>query len=171
MVKTRDLFKKIRDTKGIFHAKMGLIKERNGKDPDLHTGFSRARSGGLVFPSLSEFSTVYCDPHSQRLRPPPGDLPNPGVEPRSLPLQADSLPSEPLGEPKNTGVGRLLLLQGNLPTQELNWGLLHCIFSCCEQGLLFFVVCGLLIVATSCRVLVLGMWASCCGVQALGVRA
>ena len=44
-------------------------------------------------------------------------------------------------------------------------------FSCCEQGLLFFVVCGLLIVATSCRVLVLGMWASCCGVQALGVRA
>ena len=29
------------------------------------TGFSRGRSGGLVFPSLSEFSTVYCDPHSQ----------------------------------------------------------------------------------------------------------
>ena len=26
-------------------------------------GFSRGRSGGLVFPSLSEFSTVYCDPH------------------------------------------------------------------------------------------------------------
>ena len=35
--------------------------------PDLHTGFSRGRSGGLVFPSLSEFSTVYCDPHSQSL--------------------------------------------------------------------------------------------------------
>ena len=32
MGKTRDLFKKIRDTKGIFHAKMGLIKERNGMD-------------------------------------------------------------------------------------------------------------------------------------------
>ena len=31
--------------------------------PDLHTGFSRGRSGGLVFPSLEEFSTVYCDPH------------------------------------------------------------------------------------------------------------
>jgi len=30
--------------------------------PDLHTGFSRGRAGGLVFPSLSEFSTVYCDP-------------------------------------------------------------------------------------------------------------
>ena len=35
--------------------------------PDLYTDFSRGRSGGLVFPSLSEFSTVYCDPHSQRL--------------------------------------------------------------------------------------------------------
>ena len=32
--------------------------------PDLHTDFSRGRSGGLVFPSLSEFSTVYYDPHS-----------------------------------------------------------------------------------------------------------
>ena len=32
MGKTRELFKKIRDTKGIFHAKMGTIKERNGKD-------------------------------------------------------------------------------------------------------------------------------------------
>ena len=32
MGKTRDLLKKIRDTKGIFHAKMGLIKDRNGMD-------------------------------------------------------------------------------------------------------------------------------------------
>ena len=32
MGKTRDLFKKIRDTKGIFHAKIGFIKERNGMD-------------------------------------------------------------------------------------------------------------------------------------------
>ena len=32
MVKTRDLFKKIRDTKGIFHAKMGSIKDKNGMD-------------------------------------------------------------------------------------------------------------------------------------------
>ena len=30
MRKTRDLFKKIRDTKGIFHAKVGTIKDRNG---------------------------------------------------------------------------------------------------------------------------------------------
>ena len=32
MRKTRDLFKKIRDTKGVFHAKMGTIKDRNGTD-------------------------------------------------------------------------------------------------------------------------------------------
>ena len=32
MGNTRDLFKKIRDTKGIFHAKMETIKERNGKE-------------------------------------------------------------------------------------------------------------------------------------------
>ena len=32
MGKTRDLFKKIRDTKGTFHAKMGSIKDRNGLD-------------------------------------------------------------------------------------------------------------------------------------------
>ena len=30
--KTRELFKKIRDTKGTFHAKMGIIKDRNGMD-------------------------------------------------------------------------------------------------------------------------------------------
>ena len=33
MRKTRDLFKKIRNTKGTFHAKMGTIKDRNGMDP------------------------------------------------------------------------------------------------------------------------------------------
>ena len=32
MGKTRDLFKKIRDTKGTFHAKMGSLKDRNGRD-------------------------------------------------------------------------------------------------------------------------------------------
>ena len=32
MGKTRDVFKKIRDTRGTFHAKMGTIKDRNGKD-------------------------------------------------------------------------------------------------------------------------------------------
>ena len=58
--------------------------------------------------------------------PPPGDLPNPWIEPRSPALQVDSLPSEPPEKPKNTGVGSLLLLQGIFPTQELNRGSLHC---------------------------------------------
>ena len=35
MGKTRDLFKKIRDTKGTFHGKMGTIKDRNGMEPFL----------------------------------------------------------------------------------------------------------------------------------------
>ena len=48
----------------------------------LSMGFSRQEYwSGLPFPS-------------------PGDLPNPGIEPRSPALQADSLPSEPPGKPK-----------------------------------------------------------------------
>ena len=55
-----------------------------------------------------------------------GDCPSPGIEPRSPILQVDSLPAEPPGKPKNTGVGILSLLQGIFLTQELNWGLLNC---------------------------------------------
>ena len=50
----------------------------------------------------------------------------PGIEPRSPTLQADSLPSEPPEKPKNTGVGSLSVFQEIFPTQELNWSLLHC---------------------------------------------
>ena len=57
--------------------------------------------------------------------PSPGDLPNPGIEPRSPTLQAGSLPTGPQGKLKNTGVGTLSLLQ-IFPTQESNRGLLHC---------------------------------------------
>ena len=71
-------------------------------------GFSRQECwSGLPFPSL-------------------GDLPNPGIKPRSPTLQVDSLPSEPPGKPRKAGVGSLSLLQGNFPTQKLNRGLLHC---------------------------------------------
>ena len=55
-----------------------------------------------------------------------GDLPNPGIEPRSPALRADSLPAESQGKPKSTGVGSLSLLQWIFPTQESNQGLLHC---------------------------------------------
>ena len=55
-----------------------------------------------------------------------GGLPNPGIELTSLKLQADSSLSEPSGKAKNTGVGSLSLLQGIIPTQKSNRGLLHC---------------------------------------------
>ena len=58
--------------------------------------------------------------------PSPGYLPNPGIEPRSPAMQADSLPAEPQGKPKNTGVDSLSLLQQIFLIQELNRGLLHC---------------------------------------------
>ena len=58
--------------------------------------------------------------------PSPGHLPNAGIEPRSPTLQADSLPAEPPGKPKNTGVGSLPFLQGIFLIQKLNQGLLHC---------------------------------------------
>ena len=60
------------------------------------------------------------------LFPSPGELPNPGTEPRSPALQEDSLPAKPQGKLKNAGVGSLSLLRGIFPTQESNWGLLHC---------------------------------------------
>ena len=51
-----------------------------------------------------------------------GDLPNPGIEPRSPALQADSLPAEPQGKPKNTGVGSLSLSPVDLPDQAIELG-------------------------------------------------
>ena len=54
------------------------------------------------------------------------DLPKPGIEPQSPTLQADSLPTEPQGKPKNTRVGSLSLLQGIFPTQGSNPGFPHC---------------------------------------------
>ena len=47
-------------------------------------------------------------------------------------MQADSLLAEPPGEPKNTGVGSLPLLQGIFLTQESNQGLLHCRWIPCQ---------------------------------------
>ena len=55
-----------------------------------------------------------------------GNLPNPGIKPRALTLQADFLSSEPPGKPMNIGVGSLSLLQGIFLTQESNWSLLYC---------------------------------------------
>ena len=54
------------------------------------------------------------------------DLPNPGIEPKFPALQADSLPAEPQGKHKSTGVGSLSLPQWIFQTQESNRSLLHC---------------------------------------------
>ena len=56
----------------------------------------------------------------------PAGFTNPGTEPRSPALKMDSLPAEPQGKPKNTGVGRLSLLQWIFLTQESNPDLLLC---------------------------------------------
>ena len=58
--------------------------------------------------------------------PSPGDLRNPGIEPRSPALQEVSLQSGPPEKPKNARVGSLSRLQRIFPTHESNWGLLLC---------------------------------------------
>ena len=58
--------------------------------------------------------------------PLPGDLPNPGFEPRSPICQVDSLLTEPPGKPKNIEVGSLSLLQGIFLTHRSNQDLLRC---------------------------------------------
>jgi len=56
MGKTRDLFKKIRDTKGTFHAKMGSIKDRNDRDlteaEDIKKRWSGISTSSRIFHSL-----------------------------------------------------------------------------------------------------------------------
>ena len=55
----------------------------------------------------------------------PGDLPNPGIEPRSPTWQADSLPAEPQGKPKS-GSTYPFSSPGDLPNPGIEPGLLHC---------------------------------------------
>ena len=52
--------------------------------------------------------------------PPPGNLPNPGIEPMSLALQADSLPSEPPGKPPGKAVSNPTLKLGRNSSLEIN---------------------------------------------------
>ena len=75
--------------------------------------------------------------------PSPGDLPDPGIDPKSPALQVDSLTAEPQEKPKNTGVDSLSILQRIFLTQELNWGLLHCrriLYQLSYQGFSLFSV-------------------------------
>ena len=67
MGKTRDLFKKIRDTKGTFHAKMGSIKDRNGKD--ITEAEDIKKSWQEYTEELYKKDLQWCD-HSPRARHP-----------------------------------------------------------------------------------------------------
>ena len=68
----------------------------------------------MGFPRQEYWSGLPC--------PPPGNLPNPGIKPRSPAMQVDSLPAEPPGKPKNTGVGILSLSPGDLPGPGIELG-------------------------------------------------
>ena len=82
-------------------------------DPTNYTVHGSLQGGTL------EYSAEYCS-LLQRIFPTQGS--NPGFPH----CKEDSLPAEPPGKPKNTGVGSLSLLQGIFLTQESNRGLLHC---------------------------------------------
>ena len=96
---------------------------RDGESESHSVVYDSLWSHGLYSPWSSPGQNTGVDSLSL---PSPGDLPNPGIEPRSPALRAYSLPAELPGKPKNTGVGSLSLLQGIFLTQELNRGLLHC---------------------------------------------
>ena len=93
--------------------------------------FPGGASGKEVKVKVAQSCPTLCDPTDYTVHgilqarilewvafPSPGDLLNPGIKPRSLALQGNSLPAEPQGKPKNTGVGSLSLLQQIFQTQE-----------------------------------------------------
>ena len=97
MGKTRDFSKKIRDTKGKFHAKMGSIKDRNCMD------LTEAEDIKKRWQEYTEELRLFATPWTVSYRlPRPWDFPG-----------------------KNTGVGSHFLLQEIFPTQGLNLGLPH----------------------------------------------
>ena len=88
--------------------------------------------------------------------PPPGDRSSPGIEPRSPTWQADSLPYEPPGKPRNTGEGSLFLLQQIFPTEEdvrlYQIIFLHLLRKPCSFSFLVLFVC-FCSVSQSCPIL------------------
>ena len=97
--------------------------------PGLYSPWNSPGQNIRVGRGCTELDTTEATQQQQQQQQPfpsPGDHPNPDFKPRSPTLQVDSLPAEPQGEPKNTGVGSLSLLQGIFLIQELNWGLLNC---------------------------------------------
>ena len=102
---------------------------------DFHKGKIESESYSVMCrhfatPCTIQFMDFSRPEHWRRYPfPSPGDLSNPGIKPRSPSLQADSLPAEPQGKSKNTGVGSLALLQGILPDPGIEPG-----FSCIAVG-------------------------------------
>ena len=78
--------------------------------------------------------------------PSPGGLPNPGIEPRSPTFHVVSLPAESPEKPQNNGVGSLSLPQWIFPTQELYWGLLHCMRILYQLSFLPFIILPLFLI-------------------------
>ena len=106
MGKSRDLFKKIKNTKGTFHAKMGTIKDRNGMDlteaedikkrwqeytEELHKKYLQDQDMQMTPPLWQKVSSVtqsgptLCDPHESQHARPPCPSPTPGVHSDSRP--------------------------------------------------------------------------------------
>jgi len=121
MGKTRNLFKKIRDTKGIFHAKMGSIKDRNGMD--LTEAEDIKKRWQEYTEELYKKDLHDPDNHDGVIT----DL-EPDILECEVKWALESITTnkaELQGKPKNTRVGSLFLLQQIFPTQESNWGLLN----------------------------------------------
>ena len=84
---------------------LSLLIENESDSPSIVSGSLRPH--GLYSPWNSPGQNTGVGSLSLTF---PGDLPNRGMEPRSPALQADSLPDEPQGKPKNTGMDNLPLL-------------------------------------------------------------
>ena len=89
MGKTRDLFKKIRDTKGPFHAKMGIIKDRNGMDITEAENIKKRwqeYTEKLYKKTLMTQVTMISSVHGLQHARPPSPSPIPTVYSNSCPL-------------------------------------------------------------------------------------
>ena len=108
MGKTRDLFKKIRDTKGTFHAKMGSIKDRNGIDLAEAEDIKKRRQEYTQFSSVIQSCPTLCDPMNCNM---------PGV-----PVHHKELYKKDLHDPDNHD-GVITHLEPNILECEVKWAL------------------------------------------------
>ena len=88
--------------------------------PEVFNSFVTPWTARLLCPWNSPDKNIGVSYHVLLL----GIFPTQGSNPVSF-IAVDSLLFEPPGKLKNVGMGSLSLLQGNFPTQELNWGLLN----------------------------------------------